>query len=237
MILRLRQICGHILLVQGTVMDLLEREDFEKLNKITETEDEMSEEGADLLVHLRNVLKHNLGVKTIEGGIQGAVISENETVPVGVVDEQNPEGQVGGKHGLSFRFRKYLDSLVNSEQWGVIAERTLCSGCRQKVCEKKPCRRHGADHYCSLPTHMSQAASTSTAEAVYKISNITPPGAATTKHAAQSVVKSTHRPSRAQVLATSKLHVRAPAQARTVHQPPVRSPRSRRLTIVRTGSG
>ena len=31
MILRLRQLCGSILLIQGTVMDLLEREDFEKV--------------------------------------------------------------------------------------------------------------------------------------------------------------------------------------------------------------
>ena len=131
MILRLRQICGHILLVQGTVMDLLEREDFEKLNRITSTEDETMEEGASLLVHLRNVLKNNVGVKTIEGGVQGAVISENETITIDVTDLAESVGQTGGKHGLSFHFRKYLEQLMGSDHWDAITQRCLCTGCRQ----------------------------------------------------------------------------------------------------------
>lgn len=131
MILRLRQICGHTLLVQGTVIDLLEREDFEKLNKITKTEEEMSDEGGALLMHLRNTLKSNTGVKTIEGGMGGAILTENEVLPTGVIDIGSTEGKLGGKHGLSFRFRKYLDSLVQSEHWEVITQRTLCCGCRQ----------------------------------------------------------------------------------------------------------
>lgn len=113
------------------MVDLLEREDFEKLNKITESEEEMSEEGASLLVHLRNVLRSDKGVKSIDGGVSGAIISENSTVPTGLVDAEDPLGQTGGKHGLSFRFRKYLNSLVSSEHWDAITQRCLCSGCRQ----------------------------------------------------------------------------------------------------------
>ena len=131
MILRLRQICGHILLVQGTIIDLLEREDFEKLNRITEAEDQMSDEGSSLLMHLRNVLRNNHGVKQIEAGLGNAVVFENETLPTGVIDVEEAEGKTGGKHGLSFRFRKYMESLVQSEAWDVITQRTLCSGCRQ----------------------------------------------------------------------------------------------------------
>lgn len=82
---------------------MLEREDFEKLNKITESEHEMSEEGASLLVHLRNVLKNNRGTKTMEGGISGAVISENEIVETGLVDIVDTLDQTGGKHGCSYR--------------------------------------------------------------------------------------------------------------------------------------
>ncbi|KAK6392827.1 hypothetical protein LTR65_002908 [Meristemomyces frigidus] len=130
MILRLRQICSHILLVQGTVTDLLTREDFEKLNSLTASEEENSDEGASLLVHLRNVLKNNRGT-SVEGGLSGAVIAESEIVETDLVDVVDSEGQTGGKHGLSYRFRKYLDSLVSSEHWEAITQRCLCTGCRQ----------------------------------------------------------------------------------------------------------
>ncbi|KAF2217010.1 hypothetical protein CERZMDRAFT_32249 [Cercospora zeae-maydis SCOH1-5] len=53
MLLRLRQLCAHILLVQSTIVDLLKREDFEKLNALcrhTMTEDA----GASVLIHLRH---------------------------------------------------------------------------------------------------------------------------------------------------------------------------------------
>ena len=113
---------------------LLTDEDFEKLNAITADEDDSSDEGASLLVHLRNVLKRYAGSKTIEGGLQGAVITEHETIPMGAIEAEylDPNGQVGGKHGLSFRFRKYLQKMGENEQWEVIRQRALCSGCRQE---------------------------------------------------------------------------------------------------------
>lgn len=131
MLLRLRQCCGHILLTQGTIFDLLEREDFERLNKLCEKEDEMSDEGASLLVHLRQVLKSHRNVKTIQGGIQGAVISEYETAAVDVKNVDETMDQTGGKFGLSYKFGKYLESISSSDHWGAITQRCLCTGCRQ----------------------------------------------------------------------------------------------------------
>ena len=131
MILRLRQLCGHSLLVQRSIIDLLQREDFEKLRKITESEEEMSDEGAALLVYLRNVLKDNAGVRTIEGGIGSGTLMEHESLATGPINIGNTEGETGGKHGLSFRFRKYLESLMTSDHWDAITQRTLCCGCRQ----------------------------------------------------------------------------------------------------------
>ncbi|KAK5723152.1 hypothetical protein LTR17_013947 [Elasticomyces elasticus] len=122
MILRLRQLCGHILLVQGPICDLLQREDFEKLNSITENEEEGSDEGANLLIHLRNILKSNTSVKTIQV----------ETVPMDLIDPENPTLSTGGTHGLDFTMKKYLEDLQKSEQFSVIAQRTQCSGCRQE---------------------------------------------------------------------------------------------------------
>ncbi|KAK4895443.1 hypothetical protein LTR27_006507 [Elasticomyces elasticus] len=131
MILRLRQICSHILLIQGPMCDLLEREDYEKLNSITQAEDEGNDEGANLLIHLRNVLKNNISVKAIHGGMQGAVISEGESVPMDLIDAEGATVKTGGKHGLDFHFKKYLQVLASGEHWEAIKERTICSGCKQ----------------------------------------------------------------------------------------------------------
>ncbi|KAK3619865.1 hypothetical protein LTR56_023759 [Elasticomyces elasticus] len=131
MILRLRQICSHLLLVQGPMCDLLEREDYEKLNSITQAEHDGNDEGANLLIHLRRVLKSNMSVKSIHGGMQGAVISEGESVPMDLVDAEGAETETGGKHGLDFHFKKYLNVLAKSNQWEAIKQRSICSGCKQ----------------------------------------------------------------------------------------------------------
>ncbi|KAH9827589.1 SNF2 family N-terminal domain [Teratosphaeria destructans] len=135
MILRLRQLCSSLLLVQDTLADLLEVEDFEKLHRITEESEETTiDEGASLLVHLRTILsaKNKAGVKVVEGGLQGAVITEAETIPMGVIDAGEPDIDTGGLHGVSFRFRKYLESLLRSKAWDEIKSRTVCCGCRQR---------------------------------------------------------------------------------------------------------
>lgn len=41
------------------------------------------------------------------------------------------EGGTGEKHGIFFRFRKYLDTLLKSEHWEAIKQRTKCCACRQ----------------------------------------------------------------------------------------------------------
>lgn len=132
MILRLRQLCSHPLLIQGSICDLLEREDFEKLNNITQGEEDSSEEGAALLVHLRNVLTSNVGVKQIEGGIGSGIVTENEALATGVVDIGSTTGETGRAHGVRFPFRKYLDHIKNSDAWDAIVDRTVCCGCCQQ---------------------------------------------------------------------------------------------------------
>ena len=92
----------------------------------------MTEDGAALLVHLRNVLNNNKGVKAIEGGLSGSVLTQNESLQTGIMSIDDTEGETGGKHGLSFHFRKYLESLVKSDHWDTITQRTLCCSCRQE---------------------------------------------------------------------------------------------------------
>jgi SNF2 family DNA or RNA helicase len=129
MLLRLRQLTSHILLVQGTMVDLLEREDFERLHKIAS--DDLSEESEALLIHLREKLRDGVGVPRIDGREGATIVTETETIPNYRAGFDAGAHSVGGAHGLTYKFDRYLDNLLNSESWEAIASRTLCCGCRQ----------------------------------------------------------------------------------------------------------
>ncbi|RMZ34524.1 hypothetical protein D0859_01327 [Hortaea werneckii] len=130
LILRLRQLCSHPLLIQGPITDLLEREDFEKLNGITVDEDNQ-DQGASLLYHLRQVLKNNTGVNDMTSDLKGAIISADRIAVVDVTNYDDITDQTGSKHGVKYKFRKYLNHLKTSDHWNAIKQRSLCTGCRQ----------------------------------------------------------------------------------------------------------
>lgn len=129
MLLRLRQLTAHILLVQGTIMDLLEREDFERLWRISS--DNLCEESKALLVHLREKLKANPNAKSLDARDGATIVTETETVPNHGLGFEEGDHAVGESHGLTYKFGRYLKSLLNSDSWDAIASRTLCCGCRQ----------------------------------------------------------------------------------------------------------
>lgn len=129
MLLRLRQLTSHVLLVQGTITDLLEREDFERLYKIAS--DDLSEESEALLTHLREKLKENGGTPRVDGREGATIVTETESIPNHRTGYDAGLHDVGGKHGLTYKFDRYLESLLNSESWDAIASRALCCGCRQ----------------------------------------------------------------------------------------------------------
>jgi SNF2 family DNA or RNA helicase len=129
MLLRLRQLTSHVLLVQGTITDLLEREDFERLHKIAA--DDLSEESEVLLTHLREKLKNSAGVPRVDGREGATIVTETETIPNHRTGYDAGLHALGGKHGLTYKFDRYLDELLNSESWEAIASRTLCCACRQ----------------------------------------------------------------------------------------------------------
>jgi SNF2 family DNA or RNA helicase len=131
MILRLRQLCSHVLIIQGTIMDLLEQEDFERLARISS--DDLSEESKSFLVHLREKLKDNAKapVKSMDTREGATVVTETETVPNHGAEFEAGNQAVGGSHGLTYNFGRYLHDLSDSESWDAIACRTLCCGCRQ----------------------------------------------------------------------------------------------------------
>ncbi|KAJ9628043.1 hypothetical protein H2203_003265 [Taxawa tesnikishii (nom. ined.)] len=129
MLLRLRQLCSHALMIQDTIIDLLEREDFERLNKLTEQEGELSDDGIALIGQLRLILaqKHGIEEETGIGTIVEAGVDHDAQI-----DLRDYENLAGQKHGQSLRFRKYLKTLKNTDKWEQLVMRSLCCGCRQQ---------------------------------------------------------------------------------------------------------
>lgn len=112
-------------------MDLCEREDYEKLNHVAHSEEAFADDGAEILYHLRQVLKNSEGLKAVESGLGGGTITEAEAVTAGVLDVGDTEGHTGGKHGLNYHFARYLNNLRQSEKWENLVQRSICCVCRQ----------------------------------------------------------------------------------------------------------
>jgi SNF2 family DNA or RNA helicase len=127
--LRLRQLVGHILLVQQTLKDLLEAEDLEKLWRLTESElHSQGEDGSQaVLSQLRKMLSktkdaQNMTSKKDVRHDPAHMLTENIEVD-GVADA------VGGTFGTAFKFRKYLRSLKDTGKWEQTIKRSLCHKC------------------------------------------------------------------------------------------------------------
>lgn len=138
LILRLRQLCAHPLMISDTCLDLLERSDYEQLNKITAAEENYTDEGAALLVHLRQVLRESLDKENDGDASRSAVVmqqNEGESFATGLVDVYGDEEDVGNAFGLNYRFRRFLDDYKHSQHWETMVERMTCCGCRQKPFE------------------------------------------------------------------------------------------------------
>jgi SNF2 family DNA or RNA helicase len=133
LILRLRQLCAHSLMIGQTCLDLLEREDYERLNALTSSEDTITDDGAALLVHLRQVLRDSVNVKEVDATSSIFMNhNEREAYATGLVDVYCDEEQIGNAFGLNFRFKRFLDDYKHSEHFDSMQERTTCCGCRQK---------------------------------------------------------------------------------------------------------
>jgi SNF2 family DNA or RNA helicase len=129
MLLKLRQLCSHILLIQTTLADLLHLEDFERLRTISN--DDLSDDCEELLVHLTRTLKDREGVKKVDATDGNIALTETENVPIDRINHEPTDSDLGGQHGLSYNFGRYLDSLKDSESFEEICRRALCNGCRQ----------------------------------------------------------------------------------------------------------
>ena len=129
MFLRLRQICGHILLAQATIQDLLEAEDIEKLWRMTEREVRPAEDGSS--PNTMSVLKSMLEKQKSKNQASADQAERCVTNAAEGTDGGSYLGDTGGSLEHPFKFRKYLRQLRDSGSWEEINARSMCHKCHQ----------------------------------------------------------------------------------------------------------
>ncbi|GAB7343261.1 hypothetical protein MBLNU457_1317t1 [Dothideomycetes sp. NU457] len=118
MLIRLRQLTAHPLILQDTMLDLLEREDYEKLNELAKTPLALGTYSKKLLKQLKAALARATGVDY-----------DQDDVPTysapGTGDAQ------GGSQTLNERLHKHLTNLKRKCQMNNIADILNCVRCHK----------------------------------------------------------------------------------------------------------
>ena len=127
--LRLRQLVGHILLVQQTLKDLLEAEDLEKLWRLTEAEVQShSTDGSQgVLSQLRKMLSKAKDARTAASS--EAVHCDPSDSLTDNAEVNGTDDAIDGTFGTAFKFRKYLRNLKETGKWEQTIKRSLCHKC------------------------------------------------------------------------------------------------------------
>lgn len=135
MLLRLRQMTGNMLMVEVVMKDLLEREDHEKIRELTEIEVPRRDHRRAQLIELRRLLsvlpeEEDPDEEYKDEGTP-ATTHREATPDTGLMNVPEDRISIGGAHGRTFNFAKYLKDLRKGKQWDEVAERTICVVCRQ----------------------------------------------------------------------------------------------------------
>ncbi|KAF2723789.1 hypothetical protein K431DRAFT_218858 [Polychaeton citri CBS 116435] len=134
MVLRLRQVCSHLLLAQDTLTDILEREDFERLSRLMLfDQQEQEEQGLTTMLRLKELFTHTAldNLKRQETELGQCTSHQLSAVPSNFIDIAEAEDRVGNMHGLKFNFDRIIQDLVKSKNFDEICERSRCACCRQ----------------------------------------------------------------------------------------------------------
>lgn len=126
--LKLRQLSGHILMIQSTIKEIVDAEDVEALWRLTANEVTAEDKpNTTALLELRRLLSKKKS-DTPKDGNDGAP----STPASGEGSNPNISQDVdtGNAYGLHFKFRKFLRSLRESGQWAEIYQRSTCHKCR-----------------------------------------------------------------------------------------------------------
>jgi hypothetical protein len=155
MLPRLRQLTSHILMVEGAIRDLLEREDHEKIYDFALIEGSTVK---DTLRHLQfkrlrtliykgaSADAHHHPSRTKFPGVDDSRADRHNSVTQDE-DEENrynsgnellpDRDNVGGKHGLEYKFLKYLQTPRDGDWISELNDRTTCVYCGDKPDQAK----------------------------------------------------------------------------------------------------
>ncbi|KAK5317011.1 hypothetical protein LTR70_006042 [Exophiala xenobiotica] len=122
MLLRLRQICGHVLMVTSTIRDLLEAEDIEKLWKVIERQLQgpVNDVGTRTATILKKILRdaRDEDQPTRATPMASSGSTPNETIDLTIDDSE-------------FDFRGFFYRLQQEGSWEDIRQRSRCSACNE----------------------------------------------------------------------------------------------------------
>lgn len=138
MILRLRQLTAHPLMIQVAFRNCIEREDYEKLQEIVDSQEWQRNDGNHIIASLRKILAMEK---------EPQPVSEHDPPPVlpdGMDEETTIEGPThvvraedhkdigkGEAHGKNMRFAPYLDLIKASGTWTRMNRTMICTVCSQ----------------------------------------------------------------------------------------------------------
>lgn len=121
MLLRLRQMTAHPFMLQGTIEELFEVEDIERL---IDLEDESSDRSSrDML----DVMKTMIRTKAVGAG---APLDSTSGQTLAEEADGGPSTGADTSNSLFFNFRKYLREMAKQKNWTEMKARSLCHKCR-----------------------------------------------------------------------------------------------------------
>ncbi|KAL8777205.1 MAG: hypothetical protein Q9213_007961 [Squamulea squamosa] len=128
MLLRLRQMTGHPFMLQDIIEKLFKVEDIEKLLALEISNDTAPNHPSRSML---NVMKTMVRTKTDHGsGSRSAspgVLSD--TTPSESNVEDDFSSQTEASDGLIFKFKRYLQQLIQGHNWAEMKARSLCHKC------------------------------------------------------------------------------------------------------------
>lgn len=123
MLLRLRQMTGHPFMLQDIIEKLFELEDIEKLLALEVSYDTAPDDPSR---NMLNIMKTMIRVKTGRASLD---VSDTAPSDTSSIIDDDFSSQADTAEPLIFRFKQYLQNLVQGQKWSEMKERSLCHKC------------------------------------------------------------------------------------------------------------
>ncbi|KAI5207477.1 hypothetical protein E4T39_01861 [Aureobasidium subglaciale] len=142
----LRQMTAHPLMLQSQISDILEPEDFDKIERAVEKEIALAGDGTGRFESFKSVIKHSRNKASThpKGPLNINTLDEGEDY----MEELSPdENDTGGPHGKNVNYAAYMTGLKSSKNPHVLEQRMNCSKCKRPAVLPKvaPC----GHYYCT----------------------------------------------------------------------------------------